>query len=119
MGTFSVPMKIGHLSKGGFKDASALVDTGATHSMIPTSVLTELGIEPEQEKVVRLADGNLQKFPVGSMWVAHGEQQWPCLVIFGPEGQYIMGATTLENFGLTVDPIAQELVPVEYIAKPF
>ena len=27
-----------------------------------------------------------------------------CTVIFGPEGQYLLGATTLEDFDLMVDP---------------
>ena len=35
--------------------------------------------------------------------------EWPCPVIFGPENQYLLGATTLEIFGLMVDPVAGEL----------
>jgi hypothetical protein len=34
-------------------------------------------------------------------------------VVFGPEGQFLLGATTLEDLLLTVDPIEQRLVPVE------
>lgn len=30
-----------------------------------------------------------------------------------------MGATTLENFGLIVDPMDQKLIPAEYVARPF
>ena len=34
-------------------------------------------------------------------------------VIFGPEGQYLLGATTLEDMLLAVDPIGKRLVPEE------
>ena len=36
----------------------------------------------------------------------------PCPVIFGREGRYLLGAATLENFDLAVDPVNQKLTPV-------
>ena len=35
-----------------------------------------------------------------------------CPVIFGPDDQYILGATSLETLGFVVDPIGEELMPV-------
>ena len=34
-------------------------------------------------------------------------------MVFGPEDQYLLGATTLEELLLTVDPIGRRLVPAE------
>ena len=34
-------------------------------------------------------------------------------VVFGPEGQYLLGATTLEDILLVVDPIGKRLIPEE------
>lgn len=42
---------------------------------------------------------------------------WHCPIIFGPEEQYLVGATTLEIFGLMVDPAGQELVPRIYQSR--
>ena len=41
-----------------------------------------------------------------------GGEVMPCPVIFGREGRYLLGATTLENFDLAVDPVNQRLTPV-------
>ena len=44
--------------------------------------------------------------------------EWHCPVIFGPEDQYLLGATTLEIFNLMVDPVAGELIPRVLRARP-
>ena len=46
------------------------------------------------------------------------EERWPCPVIFGPEDQYLVGATTLEAFSLMVDPESALLVPRRHSARP-
>ncbi len=44
MGTSSVPIQIANLNEGPFIDVTALVDTGATYTTLPASVLTRLGV---------------------------------------------------------------------------
>ena len=39
-------------------------------------------------------------------------------VAFGPEGEFLMGATTLEDLGLVVDPIDRRLIPQEDLLMP-
>ncbi len=119
MGTFRVSVGIGNPNGTSLLEVDALVDTGATHSMIPESVLNELGIEPYEERPVGFANGQTAKQPIGKMRVVYEGREWECPVFFGPEGHYLMGATTLENFGLVIDPNGQRLVPVEYLARPF
>lgn len=45
MGTFSVSMEVGAPSGGEFVQVEALVDTGATYSVLSRDVLGPLGIE--------------------------------------------------------------------------
>ena len=119
MGTFRVTVGIGHPDETSLLDVSAIVDTGATHSMIPESVLSELGIQAYEERLVGFADGRREQRSIGKMRVVYEGKEWDCPVFFGPEGQFLLGATTLELFGLVVDPNGKRLVPVEYLARPF
>ena len=43
----------------------ALVDTGATDTFLPASVLRKLGIEPSARRCYELADGSEQELPIG------------------------------------------------------
>lgn len=40
------------------------------------------------------------------------EEVMPYPVIFGREGSYLLGETTLGNFDLAIDPVNQGLTPV-------
>lgn len=57
MGTFSVDLWVGNIFTDAGATVSALVDTGATNSMLPASFLRELGIEPVETRYARVADG--------------------------------------------------------------
>ena len=39
------------------------------------------------------------------------DRQKPCPVVFGPEDQYLLGATTLQNFNLVADTNHHRLIP--------
>src|ERR1700720_1775557 len=43
----------------------ALVDTGATDTFLPASVLRKLGIRPSARRSYELADGTEQELPIG------------------------------------------------------
>lgn len=88
----------------------ALVDTGALHTMIPESVSEFLHMEHEAHQEFELADGELVAYPVGGARIKIMERSMICPVIFGPEDQYIVGATTLETLGFAVDPTEEKLV---------
>ena len=106
MGTFQVEVGVGNPVGGDLRVVSALVDTGATHSMMPASLLGGLSMVPSRRRRFRLADGSGPEYGVGAARVRIDDREEVCPVIFGPEGQYLLGATTLEIFELTVDPTA-------------
>ncbi len=118
MGSFRVPLQVGKPVNGQEEDrvvtetVSALVDTGATFSMLPASILERLGIAPDDTVLVRIATHEIVEFPVGEASLsAAGRRRRTSPVIFGPENHYIMGATALESLLLTVDPVNESLVP--------
>lgn len=110
MGTFSVDLWVGNLFTDAGSTVSALVDTGATNSMIPSSLLNELGIEPVESRFARVADG--RRVELQTAWARFSAQGRNAVarVAFGPEGQFLIGATTLEDLGLVVDPMDQRLI---------
>lgn len=114
MGYFSVRVHVGHPydTVGDLRPVEAVVDTGASDSMFPASLFEQLHIEPEGEYPCRYANGETEMRNYGEASIRIGERSKICPVIFGPDGLFLLGATTLEIFKLAVDPVAQELVPV-------
>ena len=119
MGTFSVTIGVGHPNgEGDLSAVSAIVDTGATDTVVPASLLAYWGIAPIAQWPFDLADGSQVIWDAGQARIAYAGQEWICPVIFGEEDQYLLGATTLEAFKLMVDPVNQQLVPVIHRARP-
>jgi clan AA aspartic protease len=113
MGIFRVPLQVGNPFTGHSETVEAVVDTGAVDSVMPTSLLRRLGIEPVRVRRYRTASGERVEYEVGwALFSAEGER---CVanVVFGPEDNPLMGATTLEQLYLAVDPVDQRLVPQE------
>ena len=104
MDTFYVDIGVGHPLGGDFLPVSALVDTGSTHSVIPESLLADIRVEPFWRRGFRMADGTRAEYGVGEARFRIDGYEQTCPVIFGPEDRYLLGATTLENFNLVVDP---------------
>ena len=118
MGTFSVDVEIANYTGGEFQSISALVDTGSTRATVPASVLEQLGVEPERQRPFRMADNRVVQYATGFARVRFGGDEAVVQVVFGPEDiGACIGATTLENLSLAVDPIEQVLVPVEGLMR--
>ncbi len=87
-----------------------LVDSGAVYSVVPSTVLDELGIKPIDEQVFRLANGDKVRRRKGVAIFKYGERIGGADVIFGEEGDAnLLGALTLEALGLSLDPLKREL----------
>ena len=113
VGTFRVSLKVGNLTTGATETVNALVDTGATYSTIPASVLERLDMVPARTRRFRIASGERVEFQTALAYFETGGYEGEARVVFGPEGQYLLGATTLEDMLLVVDPIGKRLVPDE------
>jgi predicted aspartyl protease len=113
MGTTYLTARIRRLDKqgAGYTD-KFLVDSGATETMVDGDRLRSIGIEPEDELDIELADGSLHTYPMGSARIAvfdglfgPGGKEITNPVLFGPSGiDPILGVTVLESLGLVIDP---------------
>ncbi len=118
MGAIFIEVGVGHPSGGDFTTIpDVLVDTGASHTMLPESLLARLHIEPRTFDRWTFADGGTREMGYGMARIKIDDMDWHCPIIFGPEEQYLVGATTLEIFGLMVDPAGQELIRRTYRAR--
>ena len=114
MGVFRVPIEIGDPSGSEFETVDAVVDTGATYTMLPGSVLTRLGIAPYRRRTFALADGRRREFDMARATVRMDGEEVSTIVIFGDESiAPLLGAYTLEGLGLSVDPTGQRLVELD------
>ncbi len=90
-----------------------LVDSGAVYSVVPSSLLDALGIEPIATEDFRLADGQTISRRKGIAAFRYGERVGGGDVVFGEEGDMsLVGALTLEALGLALDPLKRELRPL-------
>ena len=118
MGTFSVTVGMGASRGGEFSQVEALVDKGATYTVLPRDVLDNLGIQAIETVSFELADDRIVEYEVGEARVRLDGRERTTLVVFGPEGTGpLLGATTLRLFNLAVDPAQERLVPVPALLK--
>ena len=110
MGTFTVDLWVGNIFTDAGATVPALVDTGASNSMLPASFLSELGIDPVEVRTARVADGRRVEFQTAWARFSTGGRNAVARVAFGPEGEYLLGATTLEDLGMLVDPVDGRLI---------
>ncbi len=114
MGTFRTSIEVARDARGPFEVVDALVDTGASYTVLPRSLLSRLHVEPQRQRSFVLADGRRIELPVGEIVIRIGDEVITNLVVFGEsDSQALVGAFTLEAFGLAVDPLGKRLVPVD------
>jgi len=81
--------------------------------MIPSSIRARLGIEHARSRKFRIASGESVEYPTALAYFETGGYEGEARVVFGPEGQYLLGATALEDMLLAVDPVGRRLIPEE------
>jgi clan AA aspartic protease len=89
----------------------ALLDTGATDTFVPASVLRKLGIQPSARRSYELADGSEQELPIGfGVIEVEGLAAGGTLVFAGENEEPLLGVTVLESTGLWIDPQRERLI---------
>ena len=93
-----------------------LIDSGAIYSVVPSEVLTRLGLRPLVEQEFRLADGTKISRKKGIALFKYGDRIGGADVIFGEEGDSVLlGAFTLQGRGRAREPRRRELRPLPMI----
>ncbi|MDD9994144.1 MAG: hypothetical protein OXS35_00140 [Dehalococcoidia bacterium] len=89
------------------------MDTGAAFSMMPEDMLRQAGLEPKEDRVFTLADGSQRTYSICEARLSLQGRDSINTVVFGPAGRFILGAITLQNFGLLADTSHHRLVDAE------
>jgi predicted aspartyl protease len=77
--------------------------------------LEEMGVESIGKRKFKLANNQVVERDVGIIGIEIQGIRAHTLAVFGDEGIYLLGATTLEELGLEVDPVKRELRPMELL----
>ena len=114
MGTFRYPIALGNPSGTEYELLSALVDTGASYTSVPSSLLERLGVKLLRRTSLIMSDGRRMQRNLGQTWIRAAGREAITIVIFGDEDTMpLLGAHALESLGLGVDPIRDRLVEME------
>jgi predicted aspartyl protease len=116
MGMFKKKVRVCNTKKPEmFFEKEFWIDTGALYSFVPEDYLQKISVEPSATRNLVLADGKQQAWLLGfcDFQIEGLEGNIPCPVIFAPKGSlFFLGATSLDNFGVEVDPINKYLKPI-------
>ena len=114
MGTFSVDFVIWNRDRSESRTLNGLVDTGASYSLVPESILDELGVEREEALNFRLADGSRRELFIGRTDMELQGHIRNVYVVFGADdNNVLLGAMALEAFALAADATHRRLIPAE------
>lgn len=114
MGILHQEIEIGDPAGTRFEAMEAMVDTEASYTVVPSNILTRLGIRPHRRMAFRLADHTRIERDVGAATIRVMGQQATSLVVFGAnDGPTLLGVVALETLALAVDPVGQRLIPVD------
>ncbi len=112
MGVFHVELEVGDPQGQNYQVIEAMVDSGATYTTMPASLLRDLGVEPRNNRTFVLADGSQIRRGLGQTWIRLEREENISPVIFWDEDTIpLLGAVTLEIFSLGIDPLNGRLIP--------
>lgn len=112
MGIFNAPFTVYSPDMARSRLLVGVVDTGALHTIVPSSVLEQLEVPIYTRRQYELADGSMVTLPLGSAQIELQGEIIPVPVLFGTDARNILiGATTLETFGWAADPKNKRFIP--------
>lgn len=113
MGVFNWPIRLDSMDGQRSLEIEAMVDTGAGYTIVPSSLLKDLGVVPIDRIRLVLADGSLVEYDMGEARATIDGRSIATIVVFGEDDAIaLLGAYTLEGLRLVVDPVHGQLVPL-------
>ena len=112
MSTFAVRVTLMHPEhREQTIEADLLVDTGSTYSLLPPDLVERLRLPIFRQTRAMLASGEHATYRLGEVRMRIGDDERTTVFFAGaPSAKPLLGAVTLEEFGLGVDPSNQRLI---------
>lgn len=87
-----------------------LVDSGAHFTVLPFETVKILSLKPTYVQQFSLADGRMIKRSLGNALITFENKEIAVSVVLGQKGDTaLLGVTTLESFGLMLDPFKRRI----------
>jgi clan AA aspartic protease len=89
-----------------------LVDTGSAYTWVSATILHALGVRPSERRRVLTIEGKAVERPAAEVLITLDGRTLHTICLFEEDGDIeMLGAYTLEGFGLAVDPVQRRLIP--------
>ena len=112
MTTFRQQVEVGPKDGSRYQPVIAVVNTASTYPVMPSPMLSLLGINPYWTGVLERADGGSAERSLAEIRLKIGNAERTVVCVFGqPDSQPVLGVHTLQAFGLRVEPGAGSLAP--------
>lgn len=113
MSTFAYPVRVANRRGDAAPvEVKLLVDTGAMFTCLPGPQLETLGLTPQWRVPIVLADGRRADWAATEILMTIDGRTLHTTCLFGPADSLpLLGAVSLEQFALAVDPLTRTLLP--------
>ena len=113
MGTFFTDVQIASPRRTDRRETvTLLVDSGSVYTWISATVLRDLGVQPTDRRRIITIEGRTAERGVTEILITVEGRTLHTLCLFGEPGDLdVLGAYTLEGFGLAIDPVQRRLIP--------
>ena len=89
-----------------------LVDSGSMYTWASGALLRELGVQPTERRRLLTIEGRTTERSVAEVLITLEGRTLHTLCLVGEPGDLeVLGAYTLEGFGLGIDPVQRRLIP--------
>jgi clan AA aspartic protease len=109
MGLIRVCIRLRATKTGPAITTRALVDTGASLTVIPKDLASRLKLHTIGSFKVELANGRKENMTAASAVIGVNGHEAPTTVLISPRGEALLGAESMELLGIIVDPKRRRL----------
>jgi predicted aspartyl protease len=113
MGTFFVEVLLAAPQRPERREpVTLLVDSGSTYTWIAAALLRGLAVVPTERRRVVTIEGQVAERDAAEILITIEGRTLHTVCLFGGAGDLdVLGAYTLEGFGLGIDPVLRKLIP--------
>ena len=113
MGTFFAEVQLASPARPARREiVKLLVDSGSLYTWVSAAVLRDRGIQPTERRRLLTIEGRTLDRGAAEVLITLEGRTLHTLCVFGESGDLaVLGAYTLEGFGLAIDPVHRRLVP--------
>lgn len=112
MGVFNWRIRLDSMDGERSLEIETMVNTGASYTIVPASLLKELDVDPIDKISLVMADGRPVEYDIGRAMATIDGRTEATLVVLGEDNaRALLGAYTLEGLRLAVDPTHGRLIP--------